>query len=94
MAISMDVADVKARLPEILERISKERVRLIVLRRGKPVAALISLEDLRRIEVVEAKGKHPIMRAFGGWSDRDDLDELLAEIYAIRSKTAGREVEF
>jgi hypothetical protein len=32
------------------------------------------------------------MRAFGGWADRDDLDELVEEIYADRLTAAAREV--
>jgi hypothetical protein len=35
---------------------------------------------------------HPIMRAFGGWAGRTDLDELVEEIYADREATSGREV--
>jgi len=89
MTISMGVAEVKTRFSKILDQVAKERKRLIVLRRGKPVAALVSLEDLRRIEALEAKGEHPIMQAFGGWSDRDDLDELVAEIHANRAKAVG-----
>jgi len=36
----------------------------------------------------ENKDAHPIMRAFGGWADRTDVDELLTEIYADR-ETCG-----
>jgi prevent-host-death family protein len=98
----------KARLSEFIGRVAYGRERLLVLRRGKPVAALVSVEDLRRLEALDsaataaasspgdaARGPavHPIMRAFGGWADRDDLDELLAEIYADRLAATDREVE-
>lgn len=96
MTISLDTAEVKAHFSELISRIIYSNERLIVLRRGKPVAALVSLEDLRHLETVGTGARspdvHPIMRAFGGWADRTDLDELVAEIYADRHAAAGREV--
>ena len=99
MASSFGTADVKARLSEFISRVAFGRERLIVLRRGKPMAAMVSIEDLRRLEALDAAktdrngGIHPVMRAFGGWADRTDLDELLDEIYADRSTAKGREVD-
>ena len=99
MANVFNTADLKAHLSELISRVADGRERLIVLRRGKPVAALVSLQDLRRLEALEsgssgaeAGSAHPIMRAFGGWADRTDLDELVAEIYRSRAATTGREV--
>jgi hypothetical protein len=59
---------------------------------------LVSLQDLRRLEALDAAGAekpavHPIMRAFAGWAERDDLDTLTNEIYQNRAATLGREVE-
>lgn len=100
VASSFSTADVKARLSEFISRVAFGRERLIVLRRGKPMAAMVSIEDLRRLEALDAaetdrhNGEvHPVMRAFGGWADRTDLDELLDEIYADRSAAKGREVD-
>ncbi len=100
MTVLTDTSNVKAHLSEFIGRVNYGRERLLVLRHGKPVAALVSVEDLRRLEALEAAptrtadvGSHPIMRAFGGWADRDDLDELVAEIYADRLAATAREVE-
>ena len=99
MALTFDTSHVKTRLSELVGRVSYGRERVVVLRRGKPMAALISVEDLRRLETLEtatnnrgAPAVHPIMRAFGGWADRSDLDNLVAEIYANRAAATGREV--
>jgi len=95
---SLGTAEIKARLSEIINRVAFGRERLIVLRRGKPVAALVSVDDLRRLETLDStrpgndSAVHPIMRAFGGWADRTDIDALLAEIYADREAATGREV--
>jgi len=107
MAVSTNTSRVKARLSEFIGRVAYGRERLLVLRHGKPVAALVSVEDLRRLEALDStpaerapangntagrSGAHPIMRAFGGWADRDDLDDLVEEIYADRLTATAREV--
>jgi prevent-host-death family protein len=106
MAVSTDTSRVKARLSEFIGRVAYGRERLLVLRRGKPIAALVSVEDLRVLEALDSTASveasshrdtvpepaaHPIMRAFGGWADRDDLDDLLDEIYADRLTATARE---
>jgi prevent-host-death family protein len=98
MTKSFSTADIKARLSEMIGKVIYGQERLVVLRRGKPVAALVSLQDLRRLEALDAAGDetpdvHPIMRVFGGWAERDDLDTLIDEIYQHRAATQGREVE-
>ena len=102
MTLSVDTSVMKAQLSEFIGRVAYRQERLLVLRRGKPVAALVSVEDLRRLEIADAaagesQGEntlHPIMRAYGGWADSDDLgDEFVAEIYADRLKAVGREID-
>ncbi len=100
MGIIRGTADVKTRLSEFINRVLYRDERIIISRRGKPIAALISLEDLHRLEALEREEKrgdepeaaHAIMQAYGGWSARDDLDDLVAEIYADRETASGREV--
>ena len=102
MTQSVDTSVVKAQLSEFIGRVAYRKERLLVLRRGKPVAALVSVEDLRRLETADAAAgestdkpaMHPIMRAYGGWAESDDLgDEFVAEIYADRLKAVGREID-
>ena len=102
MTLSVDTSVMKAQLSEFIGRVAYRKERLLVLRRGKPVAALVSVEDLRRLEIADAASGetrdtpmvHPIMRAYGGWADSDDLgDEFVAEIYADRLKAVGREID-
>jgi prevent-host-death family protein len=92
--VPVNIAEIKAWLSELVSRTAFSRERLIILPRGKPVAAVISIEDLRRLEALDVanterqnQDSHPVMRAFGGWADRDDLDELIAEIYSARETT-------
>ncbi len=101
MAITLNIAEIKPHLSELINRVAFSRERLVVLRRGKPVAALVSIEDFHRLEALDAvntgnqqEDSHAVMRAFGGWADRTDLDELVDEIYTSRQAVTGREVSF
>jgi len=78
--ITMNVVEAKARFSELLARVAYGRERIIIARRGKPMAAVINLEDLARLERANlGSTRPPIARAA-------DLDRaaLLAEIEAGR----------
>ncbi len=49
----ISVADAKNRFSDLLRRAEYAGERLVVHRHGKPVAAIISTEDLRRLEALE-----------------------------------------
>ena len=74
MTLTVDTSQMKAQLSEFIGRVAFGHERLLVLRRGKPVAALVPVEDLRQLEVADAAAResqttslmHPIMRAYGG----------------------------
>jgi prevent-host-death family protein len=98
MTSSVSAEELKRHLLQSLERVAPGDERLIVLEDGKPIAALVSIEDLRRLEALDdapqdaEEAGHPIMRVFGHWKEREDLDDLIAEIYADRQASPGREV--
>ena len=56
MAVRVGAHEVKTRLSEYLNRIACGRERIVVERHGKPVAALVSLEDLQRLEALDEQG--------------------------------------
>ncbi len=100
MTLTVDTSQVKAQFSEFIGRVTFGRERVLVLRRGKPVAALVSVEDLRRLEVAdrthvttEKPVEHPIMKVYGRWAGPDDWDAVLEEIYADRLASTGREIE-
>jgi prevent-host-death family protein len=51
--MNVNVVDVRNTFSEYLNRASYQGQRIVIERRGKPVAALVSLEDLARIEALE-----------------------------------------
>ncbi len=42
----MPLADVKNRLSEVVERLKRERGRVIITKHGRPAAVVLSIEDL------------------------------------------------
>jgi prevent-host-death family protein len=98
MSTIASTAEVKARLSEFVSLVLLRGDRVIVARRGRPVAALVGLGDLQRLEALDAErvssttpDRHPVMAAFGTWSGNDTWDDVLAELYAERATAQGRE---
>lgn len=95
MTAMLNTHEFKAKLSEFLGRVAFTRERLVVTRHGKPIAALVPMDDLRRLERMDADNlpvskksqEHPIMAVYGAWADRNDLDDLVVEIYADREKS-------
>jgi prevent-host-death family protein len=50
---TMTVSEARNKLPELLNRVGFGHERILVERHGKPVAAIVSLEDLKRLEALE-----------------------------------------
>ncbi|MFQ5434472.1 MAG: type II toxin-antitoxin system Phd/YefM family antitoxin [Anaerolineae bacterium] len=48
----MSLTDLKRNLGEIVNRAAYGKERIILLSRGKPRAALISIEDLKQLEML------------------------------------------
>ena len=70
---------------------------VIIERRGKPLAALVSLKDLERLEQdrpasLRPQGALALVRAWRDIEDQD-LEDLIHEIYSQREKDLGRLVE-
>jgi len=50
MSETLPLADIKARLSEIVDRVEGQHERITLTRRGRPAAVLISPEDLEALE--------------------------------------------
>ena len=92
MAKIRSVADAKKNLSELMSRAAYNNERFLIQRRGKPMAALVSVEDLARLEKdpVAPKG---LMAAVGALADFEGLDSMIEEIYRRRGQAQRRPVE-
>jgi len=84
-------AEAKAQLSELVSRVAYGGERFLIERHGKPVAALVSAEDLAKLENGAAKEepKKGLLALVGIWGDLmtdDEIDAMTEHIEASRSK--------
>jgi prevent-host-death family protein len=50
LAEQLPLADVKNRLSEVVERVERDHGRVVITKRGRPAAVVLSIEDLESLE--------------------------------------------
>ncbi|ETX05718.1 type II toxin-antitoxin system Phd/YefM family antitoxin [Candidatus Entotheonella palauensis] len=97
MAKRISATQAKAQLSALLSEVAYGGQHIIIERRGKPLAALVSVEDLEQFEQYRANSAKPqgALALVGAWRDMDDaeLDAIIDEIYTQREQDMGRPVE-
>jgi prevent-host-death family protein len=74
------ISELKSALSEFLNRAAYGRERIIVASRGRPKAAVISIEDLRRLEELEdALAAHEALEAYEA-GETTPWEEVKAEL--------------
>ena len=93
MAKKVSAANAKAHFSELVASVAYGRQRYIIERRGKPLAALVSLEDLATLQGAAGEPRGALALV-GAWSEVEDqeLEDLISEVYAERERDTGREV--
>jgi prevent-host-death family protein len=98
VAEKVRVTEAKAHLSELMARVGYGGERFVIERRGRPLAALVGVEDLERLEAEgrevssRSLGALALVGAWGEVQDRD-LDTLLEEVYAERERDTWRPVD-
>jgi len=98
-AKKISAAEAKAKLSELLARVAYGGDRYVIERRGKPVAALVSVDDLERLNgeaaglPEEPKGALALVGLWDGIMTDEEVDEFVAHIYAERERDLGRPVD-
>ncbi|MFO8073024.1 MAG: type II toxin-antitoxin system prevent-host-death family antitoxin [Polyangia bacterium] len=86
--IEIPAAEAKRRLADYLSRSSHGQCRVVVTRRGRPLAAIVSIEDLQDLEQLEKR--RGLASVAGKWRG---FAEIAADIEAARSSGGeGRDV--
>ena len=97
MAKRISAAKAKAQFSSLLSEVAYGSQHIIIERRGKPFAALVSVDDLKQLEQYRATSVRPLgaLALVGAWREVDnaDLDALVVDLYAQRDKDMGRPVE-
>lgn len=76
MAMSLEeqlpLAEVKNRLSEVVDRVEREHGRVVITKRGRPAAIVLSIEDLAALEeTLDVMGSRQLV---------DEIREALAEM--------------
>jgi prevent-host-death family protein len=92
------VTEAKAHLSALMARAGYGGERFLIERRGRPLAALVGVEDLERLEGEQGSTPSRPLGAIalvGAWGEAEeqDLDAVLARIYAERRRDPGRPVD-
>ncbi len=96
MTKRISAAQAKAHLSDLMARVAYGGEHYVIERRGKPLAALVSVGDLERLEQGRATSERPqgALAIVGAWREVDDLDldAMIADIYSERVRETGRPV--
>lgn len=93
----VSAAEAKANLSALVGEVAFGGQHVVIERRGKPLAALVSMGDLKWLEEMRATSAQPqgALALVGAWRDipEETIDALVADIYAAREKDSGRLVD-
>ncbi len=98
MAEKIRVTEAKSQLSALMARVGYGGERFVIERRGRPLAALVGVEDLERLEQERgAATSRPLgaIALVGAWGEAEekDLEVVLDETYAERERDTGRPVD-
>ncbi len=88
---SIPVAKAKSHISELIAKSQFSHERFIITKRNKPVAALVSLDDLKILEQYEEK--QGLAAIAGKWQGFDEVADAMGKIETLRqSGRKGRDV--
>jgi len=92
MTKKIGVAEVKKQFSTLISEVSLKGEHFIIERKGRPMAAVVSVKDLDRIEEPKKQRKKGLLAAIGAWEEFDDLEKMVVEIYKGRGKAKERTI--
>lgn len=95
MVKRVGVTNAKAHFSEVVDEVVHHNARVVIERRGKPVAVMLSIEELARLEgqiSEEPTERRGALALVGAWSEMsdDEFDDFLSDIYRSRSADASK----
>ena len=91
MSRNMGVAEIKKTFSAVISEVSLKGEHFVIEKKGKPMAALVSVQELKQIEGAKEKEKKKgLLAAIGAWEDFEDLESTVSAIYARRKKSKDR----
>jgi len=93
MARAIDVDQAKANLPDLLEEAGATGERIVLVRNGQPLAAVIGPEELRKLECLESRTVSGSLAEIAGqWEGFAEIQPYVEEAYEARGTGSERPV--
>ncbi len=86
--LEVSVAETKSHLSELIAKSAYAGERFVITKRNNPVAALVSLADLRIIEQHEQR--QGLASIAGKWKDFEEVGERIEDLRQVRSDSGSR----
>lgn len=97
MAKRISAAEAKAQFSALVAGVAFGGEQYVIERRGKPLAALVSVHDLAKLqdESSVSDRRRGALALVGMWRNVEDtdIDSFLADVYAERDQGTGRTVD-
>ncbi len=94
---TVSASQAKYQFSSLIAEVAIRGNRILIERRGKPAAAIVSVGDLDRLENGQPTTERPVgaLALVGAWADMGDdaIDAFVRDIYASREQDQGRHVE-
>lgn len=91
MSKNMGVAEVKRSFSAVISEVLLKGEHFVIEKNGKPMAALVGIQELQRIEgSKEREKKKGLLAAIEAWEDFKDLERTVSAIYEKRKKSKDR----
>ena len=92
----VSAAQAKAHFSSLVAEVAFAGHHVVIERRGRPMAAIVSMADLENLQHEGSGAFQPkgALALVGAWSDVPDeiIDSMLADIYESRERDMGRPV--
>ena len=90
---TVSIAKAKSHLSELISKSYYQHERIIITKRDKPVAALVSIDDLHLIE--QSEEKQGLAAVAAKWQGFEEVENALGDVLEVRKKGGGgRNVSF
>lgn len=92
MTKKIGVAEVKKQFSTLISEVSLKGEHFIIERKGRPMAAVVSIKDFDRMGEPKKQSRKGLLAAIGAWEEFDDLEKMVVEIYKGRGKAKERSI--
>ena len=88
----VSIAEVKSSFSEYISKVAYAGERILITKRGKPIAGLISYNEFKNLKNIEKS--EGLKSLIGRWKEFENFVDAIDEIYEEREKGRGRDVSF